>query len=254
MTNPARRPPRILVTRPAEQAGELVALLARRNVEAVSVPTVAIDASRSEPDLDAMLGRLAGADWLVVTSANGAEALGRRLAATGAAIPVGVRVAAVGPATAEALGRAGIAVDHVPATYRTVAIAEGLGAVDGRRVVLARADAASRELPDALTDRGAAVEEVVAYRTVEGPPHSASALERALENRLEGVAFTSPSTVRGLLALADRIGAADRALALPAFCIGPVTADAAGASGFVTVATADPHTGDALADAIASHH
>ena len=243
---------RILVTRPAAQAEELCDLLAQRGLDPVSVPTVAIDCTSAADGLDAMLSTLDGAEWLVITSANGADALRERMRATGLPLPEGIRVAAVGPATAEALTEAGVRVDHVPDEYLTVAIAEGLGDVDGCRVVLARADAATPELHDALRARGAIVEEVVAYRTLEGPASSRDQLHEALHGDLAGVAFTSSSTVRGLLRLASPIDRG-RARVIPTFCIGPVTAATARQSGFDITAVAAEHTAAGLADAISTH-
>lgn len=243
---------RILVTRPEAQAGRLVALLSDRGLAPVVVPTVAIDAGSGAQALDAMLRSLDGADWLVVTSANGAGALAERLSHSGGRLPAHVRVAAVGPATAAVLRASDIRVDHVPDAYRTLAIADGLGDVCGRRIVLARADAATAGLRDALEERGAVVEEVVAYRTVDGPPTSRDPLHAALHRDLAGMAFTSSSTVRGLLRLASPVDCG-RARAVPAFCIGPVTADTARHLGFDIAAIAEDHTARGLADAIAAH-
>ena len=246
------RPP-ILVTRPVAQAAELATALRRGGFAVTAVPTVAIDAAGAARALDAMLDALDGADWLVLTSPNGAAALRARLAETGASLPRALRIAAVGPGTAATLRSAGLAVDHIPDTYRTVAIADGLGDVRARRVVLARADAATPDLRDALTARGAIVEEVVAYRTIEGPASSREALRTALGRGLAGIAFTSGSTVRGLLRLASDVDA-DRARRAPAFCIGPVTADEARRSGFEVAAVAEVHTAAGLAAAITNHH
>ena len=182
---------RILVTRPAAQADRLAALLSDRGFAPVVVPTVSIDAGSGAQALDALLRSLEGADWLVVTSANGAAALAERLSRSGGRLPAHVLVAAVGPATAAVLRGSNVRVDHVPDTFRTLAIADGLGEVRGRRIVLARADAATAALRDALEERGAMVEEVVAYRTVEGPPTSRDPLHAALHSDLAGVAFTS---------------------------------------------------------------
>ena len=245
--------PQVLVTRPADQAAELATALRARGVDAVNVPTVAIDRAGAAPDLDAMLdGALLDADWLVITSANGAAALGDRLAATGHSIPPHVQIAAVGPATAESLAESGLRVDHVPARYLTVQIAEGLGEVAGRRVVLARADAATPDLSRALLERGAEVVEVVAYRTIEGPATSRDDLRVALHRDLDGVTFTSSSTVRGLLRLASPTDR-QRARALPAFCIGPVTADTARRLGFGVSAVAHEHTAEGLAAVVGQH-
>lgn len=240
----------LLVTRPASQAAELVGALRSHGVESVCVPTVAIDRSSAAATLDRMLATLDGADWLVLTSANGAEALAARLALSDRGLPPGVRVAAVGPATAATLADAGIRVDHVPEAYLTVEIASGLGDLAGRRVVLARADAATPDLREALIARGASVEEVVAYRTIEGPAASRDPLRHALHRDLDGLTFTSSSTVRGLLRLASAVDRS-RARSLPAYCIGPVTAATARRAGFHVAAVAAEHTAGGLADAVA---
>ncbi|HEX7195879.1 MAG TPA: uroporphyrinogen-III synthase [Candidatus Limnocylindria bacterium] len=242
--------PRILVTRPAGQAEELVRMLAERGIDPVAVPTVAIDATSSAADLDEMVRGLAGADWLIITSAHGAEALAARLG--GRPLPDGLRVAAVGPATADELRSAGIGVDHVPDEYLSATIVDGLGELEGRRVVLARADAADPELGVSLRARGAIVEEVVAYRTVEGPGTSRDPLHAALQRDLDGICFASGSSVRGLTRLASPMGR-QRARALPAFCIGPVTAAEARQAGFHIAAVAAAHTAAGLADAVATH-
>lgn len=242
---------RILVTRPQGQDRELDQLLRQRGLSAICVPTVAIDAESVAPALDAAMDALTGTDWLVVTSRNGAEAVARRLGGRRGMLPSATRLAAVGPATAAALRKAGLRVDHVPDDYLTVAIADGLGDVAGRRVLLARADAATPELRAALVARGATVEEVVAYRTIVGPAGSRDALRAALQD-LDGIAFTSSSTVRGLLRLASSLDRR-RARSVPAFCIGPVTGETARRYGFQVKAVAAPHTAPALADAIALH-
>jgi uroporphyrinogen III methyltransferase/synthase len=244
--------PHVLVTRPAGQSGELVALLRARGVASTCIPTIEIDTDGCIADVDAMLDGLDGAAWLILTSANGARSIVSRLRATGTRLPPDLRVAAVGPATAEALRTSGIAVDHVPATYLTSAIADGLGDLAGQRVVLARADAASPELRARLDERGARVEEVIAYRTVEAPAASRDALRAALHDDLAGIAFTSASAVRGLMRLAAAVDR-PRARATPAFCIGPVAAEQARHSGFNVAAIAGEHTASGLVDAIAGH-
>lgn len=243
---------RVLVTRPAGQAVELCAALSQRSLEPVAVPTVAIDRESAAAELDAVLAGLEDVDWLVITSVNGAAALADRMAAAGRALPSETRVAAVGPATAGALADAGLRVDHVPDRYLTAAIADGLGDVAGKRVVLARADAATPELRNALTAAGAEVIEVVAYRTIEGPAASRDPLHGALNRELDGITFTSSSTVRGLLRLASSTDR-QRARAIRAFCIGPVTATTARRAGFDVEVVATDHTADGLASAIAEH-
>jgi uroporphyrinogen-III synthase len=243
---------RILITRPADQSAELITLLEGRGFATTGIPTVEIDDESCAADVHAMLESLEGVAWLILTSANGARSITAKLQGTGARLPPNLRVAAVGPATAQALREGGVAVDHVPANYLTSAIADGLGDVRGRRVVLARADAASAELRATLDERGALVEEVVAYRTLEGPARSRDALRAALHDDLAGIAFASASAVRGLMRLTAAVDR-PRARTTPAFCIGPVAANQAKHSGFNVAAIAAEHTAGGLADAIAAH-
>jgi uroporphyrinogen-III synthase len=243
---------RLLVTRPAHQADALVEALAAHGIGAAAVPTVALLPGPNANDLDAILGSLGDNSWLVITSVNGADVVLDRLRGRKAGLPASTRLAAVGPATAAALQAGGLRVDHVPREYRTVAIADGLGDLEGVRVALARADAATPELADTLRARGAVVEEVVAYRVVEAPRASRALLDAAIRQGIDGVTFTSGSTVRGLVKLAGAT-AGQPVTELPAYCIGPVTAQVARAAGFEVAVVAAEHTISALAEAIAGH-
>jgi len=239
----------VLVTRPASQADELIQMLAARGIGSIAVPTVQTTPVRDNSRLDAALRSLGDVSWLVITSVNGANALLARLPTIGGRLPPGTRLAAVGPATARALDDGGLRVDHVPARYRTVEIADGLGDIHGQRIVLARTNAATPELRDTLLRGGARVDEVVIYRTVEGPASSRDPLQAALRQPLDGVTFTSGSTVRGLRALLSPPDQR-RATALPAFCIGPVTAEVARRAGFDVAVVSSEYTVAALANAI----
>lgn len=238
----------VLVTRPAAQCAHLVALLRSRGLDAAAVPTVEIRPNTA--DLDRAIDRLSGVAWLIVTSANGAEALVDRLAGRG--IPTRTRVAAVGPATADALQAGGIAVDEMPAEYLSVNIADLLGELAGRRVILARADVATRDLPEILLSRGALLDEVIAYRTLEAPPTSREPLRDAIHRDVDALTFTSSSSVAGLFTLLSP-GDRHRASALPSFCIGPVTAAAGERAGLRIAGVADDHTASGLADTVAAY-
>ena len=124
---------KVVVTRPRGQEHELVARLESLGHEVVHCPLVEVEPLGDEP-IDA-----SGYDWLVVTSVNGARELRRRLTGRPA------RVAAIGAATAAALGGA----DLVPA----VSTQEGLLAELPRpagRVLFAGAEGARRLLVDEL--------------------------------------------------------------------------------------------------------
>ena len=211
-----------------------------------AAPTVATaPLAFDPPDLGAF-------DWVVVTSAAGADAL---LSATPAA--AGPRWAAVGPRTAAALARRGVTAAAVPDESRGVRVAAAIAAVQtsaepgdlplaGLRVLLARADAAAPDLPAALRAAGAAVGELAVYHTVVGPEASRPAVAAALDDAsLAAVLFASGSAVRGLLRLAPR-----DPRRLPAITIGPATTEVAVAEGFRVAAQAARPGVEGLVEAV----
>jgi uroporphyrinogen III methyltransferase/synthase len=220
----------ILVTRPGGESDPLVHALRRRGYRVHAVATV-----QTEP-MDFNAGSLASCDWIVLTSVRGVKAL--------AELPTGPRFAAVGSETARALRARGITPSHLPGRADGADLGDTLPDVKGKRIALVRASAASTDLPDRLRRRGATVEEVTAYRTVEGPRASAEKLRDALADpELAAVLFASGSAVRGFLDL----GGSAR---LPAITIGPRTTNSARELGFVVMAEADAQSVSGLADAV----
>ena len=238
---------RVLVTRPRAQAESLVAALEAAGATAVLMPLIAI-APPDDPGLaEAALDRLSTYDWLVITSANGARAVGERWAARGLPFPAGPRVAVVGPRTAVAARAAGLPVHAQPNEFRGAAIPAALGDLRGKRVLLPRTDIGREETPDALTAAGALVDEVVFYRTV--PAAADPEAMRALRAGVDILTFMSPSAVEAFVALLG-----DEAVALAAHatvaCIGPVTAEAARAAGLPVHVQPTTYTSEALVDAL----
>ena len=228
----------VLVTRPAGESDPLVKTLRDRGTSVHAVPTVGL-----EP-LDFPAPKLEDYDWVVVTSAAGA----RSLLASVEPAP-GRRWGAVGSVTERALRERGIAAAAVPDQARGLELARTMAETDslaGRRVLLARATGASGDLPSALREAGALVEELAVYRTVEGPESSRRRLNDALADpALAIVVFASGSAVRGLLRLAE---IDPRRLA--AVTIGPVTTAAALEHGFTVAAEANKASVEGLVEVI----
>ena len=241
MTSSADRPLQgrsVVVTRAAEQASRLVAMLAHLGATVVEVPTIAVV---DPPDGGAALAEAAARvdryDWVVLTSTNG---VARFLAALGRPA-AGLRVAVVGPGTADALRAGGVEPTLVPERFVAEALLEVFPAGPGR-VLLPQASAARPVLVDGLRTAGWEVDAVVAYRTVPARP-SAPVLERAAA--ADAITFTSGSTVTGYLAAAG-----PDAVPPVVVCIGPVTAAAAEEGGLAVTAVAAEHTIDGLAAAV----
>jgi uroporphyrinogen-III synthase len=203
-------------------------------LDPVLVPTIAVEFEPRHGDLDTAAGLLHTYAWVVITSANGARAILE--AAERILTELGVPSwAAIGPATRRVLEREGIEVALEPSQSSAIALAVELPVGHGDRVLIVRGDLADDELAVALRARGAEVDDVVAYRTREAPDASGLLLRRALsEGPIAAVAFTSGSTVRGLVKL-GRDESID-VLSIPSVCIGPETADEARGAGFQILA------------------
>ena len=220
----------ILVTRPDAEADPVIGALETAGYRVHSVPTVAIHR------LDFTRPELARYDWVVVTSASGVDALDD--------LPAGPLWAAVGPATARALRARGIEPALVPEETNGLALANAVPDARGKHMLLVRAAAAAPDLPGRLRERGAEVDELAAYATVEGPASSAEPLTMALADvDLSAVVFASGSAVRGFIALGGTT-------ALPAITIGPRTTKVARELGFRVIAEATRQSAEALAAAI----
>lgn len=241
---------RVVVTRPAHQAGPLTAALAEAGAAVVALPVVEV-----QPPADGGAG-LASAlaashryRWLVCTSANAVRAVmavvrdGRDLG--------GVRLAAVGDATAEALARAGLVADLVPAEASATGLVDAMPppppAGDGPTpaVLFPRSSAARDTLAAGLRAKGWAVDEVEAYRTGCPEPGTLPPAALAGARQADVVTFASPSAVANYTAVVGPVTA-------PVACIGPVTADAAARAGMEVAAVAADPSPAALVDALAA--
>lgn len=246
----------IMVTRTRQQASALSAKLRELGANVIESPTIKISPPDNPASIDAALNRLGDFDWLVLTSPNGADALMDRLAALDmdARSLAGIKIAAVGPATAEALSRRSIKTDLLPGKFSTEALGETLvaaGAGTGR-VLLARADIATDTLRDILHTAGAEVEEIAIYRTTRPAALPPRAVETLQAGQVDWITFTSSSTVENflsLLALASDINISGVKLA----AIGPVTGKTLSAKGLSPTVIAEPHTIEGLVDAIVSY-
>jgi uroporphyrinogen III methyltransferase / synthase len=219
-------------------------LLEAEGADVVECPTIRIVEPSDYGPLDTALRGLGGYAWVIFTSRNGVAAAVRRLDALGLSRAAlrSRRLAVIGPGTAEALRERGFRAEVSPREFRAEALVAALARYDlrGARVLIPRAAVARDVLPEGLRALGATVDVVPAYRTEAAAPagHSEGLLAPVRAGRLDAVTFTSPSTVRQFMRLAG--SEAERILdGVLVACIGPVTAEAAEASGLKvgTIAT-----------------
>lgn len=241
----------MLITRSRDSLDDLRARLAVLGAITVECPLIRIDPASPSPDLDDAILALHRYDWIALTSVHGVRAFFDRLSALGrdARALQPCRVGAVGPITAAALLKRGIAADVVPEPHSAAALAEAmLGNTAGRpkRVLCPRGNLARPDLPQALRDAGVAVDEAVAYHTVALTP-PASAL-RAIRDGVDAILFCSPSAVRCFAELGVVAGGAVVA------CIGPTTATAAKAAGMKVECVAEEADNASLVIALSRYY
>ncbi len=203
----------ILVTRTRQQASGLSDQLSRLGARVIEAPTVELVPPDNFTPVDQALGALHSYTAVVFTSANGVQAAWQRLLVMGKdsrAWPG--RVAAIGPATAEALRAIGIVADIIPDKFVGEALAAQLrkcfadGAavpapLAGRRFLLLRADIARPALREELIRAGASVEDIAIYQTVKPDALAPPAMDALEAGMLNWITFTSASTAENLHAM-----------------------------------------------------
>ena len=249
---------RVLVPRTKQQAGSLVGRLAEHGAVAEVVPTISVEPPRTPHQMEkAVKGLVTGRyEWIGFTSVNAVRAVREKFEEFGldARAFAGLKVAAVGGVTAEALREWGINPDLVPEDDQS---ASGLLAVwppydevldPINRVFLPRADIATDTLVAGLQDSGWEVDDVTAYRTVRAAPPPAEVREAIKSGQFDAVVFTSSSTVRNLVGIAGK----PHATTVVA-CIGPATAKTAEEHGLRVDVLAPEPSSDALVQALAEY-
>ena len=249
---------RVLVPRTKEAQPGLTDHLRRYGAVAVEVPTISVEPPRTPQQMErAVHGLVSGRyQWIVFTSVNAVRALREKFEEYGldSRAYSGLRIAAVGADTAEALEQFGVRADLMPSGEQsTSALVDEFPEFDDivdpiNRVFLPRADIATEGLVAGLTELGWEVDDVTAYRTVRAAPPPAETRESIKSGGFDAVLFTSSSTVRNLVGIAGK----PHPTTVVA-CIGPQTAKTAEEHGLrVDVRSETSHV-FALVEALAEH-
>ena len=251
---------RVLVTRPREQARDLVERLAALGADTVEAPMIRITPPDDPTPLLTAAEDPSSFDWIIFTSANSVEGFMTALLSHHRDVRAlkGPTLCAVGPGTAERLRRYSVVADVVPEEYRAEAVLDVLaarGPLEGTRVLLPRSDIGRELIAEQLRKAGAKVTDVIAYRTVldelqrEGDPDVYRLL---LEGRIDVVTFTSGSAVRNFVRVYGADQVADLLKTTTVATIGPVTAEAARQAGITVSVQPASYTIGGLVDAIAA--
>ncbi len=247
---------RVLVTRPSHQAAGMVRKFEHLGAVVTRLSSVEICEPADLGPLDRTLEQLRDGewDWLVFTSANGVHALLRRLDAIGRDLRdlARVKLAAIGPKSAEALREYRLRADVVPeATYSSEGLAEALAQhVAGQRVMLARANRGRAFLREQLS-KIAMVEQVTVYQQVDMPVPDASVLDALRRGEIRYVTLPSSNIARGILASFDDTirGRVERG-EIRLVAISPETGNAIRERGLLVAAEATTFTEDGLIQSV----
>jgi uroporphyrinogen III methyltransferase/synthase len=246
---------RVVVTRTREQASDLARQLLELGAEVLEIPTIKIEPPENKDDLkDALLG-LHEYDWVIFTSPNGATTFFDYFfkAFDDLRDIGGVKIAAVGPATAAKLKELHLKVDAMPEEYVSSKIAKALTdfeSIENLRILLMRAEIANRELPKELESLGAIVDDVASYRTVRETEDRNGAAAKLLEGGADWITFTSSSTVENFHARLNLPELLKRFPKMRIASIGPETTKAIKGLGLDATVEARPHNIQGLLNAI----
>ena len=248
---------RIIVTRARGQAASLIGPIEGLGASVIEFPTIEIQPPESFAGLDDALKTINDYDWLVFTSANSIQPFCDRLYECGLSLVdlKGLRIAAIGPQTAQQLRSLGLEVALVPERYQAEGILEAVApeSMSGKKILIPRAAKAREVLPETLRQWGATVTVVTVYRTVVPAVDVTALAEQLRQGQVDMITFTSSSTVSnfcqmmGGRPLAEVLG--DCAIA----CIGPITADTVVELGGRVAVIASKFTGDGLVEAIVKY-
>jgi uroporphyrinogen III methyltransferase/synthase len=248
---------RVLVTRAKAQAASLVDALVAVGAKPVAVPVIRI-APPADPEMLARaVARVNDYDWLVFTSVNGVEVFFAERSRFQSK-PIGAKIAAIGPSTAEALRAHGVTAEVIPDEYRGEAVAEAIRLRSGASlreasILLPRAAGAREALPEMLREAGARVDVVEAYRVLAPQPEDGERLCDLLQRgEIDVATFTSSSTVSNTVAM---LGAQAVSLLTPLVVasIGPITTETAKKHSLRVDVTASEYTIQGLVAALQSY-
>ncbi len=248
---------RIVVTRTREQASQLSKQLLERGAEVLEIPTIKIIPPTKQRELAEALLELNSYDWLVFTSPNGVIAFFEYFfkAFEDMRDIGGVRIAAIGPATAAKLKELHLKVDLMPEEYVTKKIADAFKkfeSIENLKILLLRAEVANLELPKKLEEMGAIVDDIACYKTVPETEDMNGAAAKLMESGSNWITFTSSSTVENFHARFDLSALLKKFPATKIASIGPETTKAISILGLKPTIEAKPHTIEGLVKALES--
>ena len=257
---------KVLITRPRDQSESFADALSTAGFEPILFPVIEIRPIENNAALVQALDKLNCCEWVVFTSVNGVEVVFDHLSSAAEIQDHGkknnslrhrdsmasLRVAAIGPKTAEALQRRGVQPHFIPDEYVAESILPGLGDLRDKWVLLPRAEIARKALPEAIAKAGGIAHEIAVYQTLPVQPDTHALA--ALKSGVDWITFTSPSTVQNFVQVISQQNMNPFHLTgnPKVACIGPITERAAREEGFKVDLVAEKYTTEGLIKALSN--
>jgi len=193
----------VVITRAEKQAEGLARLLLARGARVINFPVIQIAPPQDWSALDRAIDKLNSYRWVIFTSANGVAFFFRRLGELGKDITElkGLKIAAIGPATAAAIAALGISVDLIPEEFVSEGVVKAFAGHDlqGCSILLPRAQEARDVIPEGLANMGATVDVATVYRTISTDRDPAELIRLFEDGKIDALTFASSSAVKNFL-------------------------------------------------------
>jgi len=238
----------VLVTRPREQIAPLKQRLENLGARVLVQPAIEISPPVEWQSVDETLDRLDKYDWIVFSSANGVQSLfDRLLIRHGDIRRLGeAKLAAIGPATADALASYRVRADVIPPQFRAESLADALrGEAAGCRFLLARASRGREILAESLEAAGGRVEQVVVYQSTDVTEPNTAVIEALDNGQVDWITMTSSAIARSTAALLG-----DRLRGVKLASISPITSETLRSVRLEPTVEATEYTMDGIVTAI----
>lgn len=247
---------RIGITRAEEQSEPEIKRALELGAQPVLLPTIEIGPPADWEPVDSAIARLDEYQWLVFTSANGVNYFLNRLWETGydARKLARLKIATIGPSTAEALQQFHLRADLIPDQYRAEALAAALKPlVQGQKILWAGANRGREVLQTELAEVSATVDKIVVYENHDVASWESESLELLESGEIDWIGLSSPSIARNFSRLLtegvrQHLGSRTRLVS-----ISPVTTQAATDVGLQIDAEAEEYLWDGIFAAIQKH-
>ncbi len=238
----------VLVTRPLHQASELCQRLVQQGAGCMVQPVIAIEPPSNWALVDDAIDRLSTYDWVVFSSANGVRSMLDRIWQQHGDLRQlgGVRLAVIGPRTAQELTRYFLKPDVAPSIYRAEELAAALAPVAAdRRFLLCRASRGRDTLATELAAAGGLVDQVVVYESIDVTDPSSDVIQALDSGQIDWITVTSSAIAHSLVNMF-----ADRLRHCRLVSISPLTSATLTELGYPPATEARDYTTDGVIEAI----